>query len=95
MLRALKAGCEFTYIDKMLTCFRKKGMSHYKCTSIIEGHRAMKIHDTGQHHSLKVRLVKCYLRKFFRKIVYALAAIFGFRHLLIKRVIKKWNRGGD
>ena len=68
LLKCLKQNLKFYYIPQTLTCFRLGGMSG-SCASNIEGYKIMKVHQTGYHKKIIWRTIKCYVKKFLKKMI--------------------------
>lgn len=68
LLRCIREGFQFHYLNEPITYFRPGGMSG-KCASNVEGYKIMKIHQTGYHKQVIWRGIKCYTKQFIKKIL--------------------------
>jgi len=92
LLRGLRGGIQYHYIDQQLTGYRGGGLSAANCSSILEAQTIKEKQLGGTYPEMQAKYERCVKRQRLRKWLYAAASLLGFRKRLDQRVIKIWNQ---
>ena len=68
LIRAVKNGCSFKYIERVLTVFNGTGISD-SCYRHIESLRLFKKHNRYDYHKMVIAFIRCCLIKISSKII--------------------------
>ena len=91
ILRVYNRKYDFQYLNKSLSYFRLGGASNIDCNSYKETVNVLKENKSPYVTEMKRACVRCYFKKFAKKIINSLVNIFGLQSVLNKRLEKKWR----
>ncbi|MFQ5335523.1 MAG: hypothetical protein ACE5DN_05555, partial [Flavobacteriales bacterium] len=93
LLRAMRAGCSFRYIDKPLCRFLTTGgISAMSCRSYAEAVKIHRAHKTGYAGYMRWMHIKCMCKILAKTIIFTLLNALGLRPALDRQIARRWEK---